>query len=397
MEQLINFTFFQLRSLLYSWKATLILIITPLLMITGIGMIILQIVEKDNFIERFKIAIVDNDQTMETRYVTEQLLNSEHLTKVTEVLRVDEKTARTLIKANEIAAIIILPQGFSKDIKKGINTPVKVIGNAQRPLQSELVKHLMESAAKFTSAAQSGINTIYHFLYEDQVTSKELSSLVKKSIISFSLHVIGRGAIYEIIEKNSLFQQDNLQYYILSFYLLLLMIWSFGIFVLLKKNTNHSLRMRLLSRGHTELIEKFSTLLTVVSTLIIFEILICIPLLFTFESEIIDFKFIVFTLFTVFMFVTFFLMIETLLKGEKAYLIIGLCFIIVGTIAGGHILPTVYFPTWLEKIGQLTINYWLLKLFITQSYIVVIKVLGLLPLLFLFTIYIKLQLDKRRC
>ncbi|MEK1831946.1 ABC transporter permease [Priestia megaterium] len=108
------------------------------------------------------MAIVDKDDTAQTKYVIEQLTEGK-LRKILKPLYTNEQKAKQLLQQNKVAAIVMLPKGFSHDIAHGKNQPLYVIGNSNKPLQSQLFRYVMESAADYTSAAQSGINTVEAF------------------------------------------------------------------------------------------------------------------------------------------------------------------------------------------------------------------------------------------
>lgn len=400
MNDVFTFMVFQLKTLLYSWKMILILLLTPMLFLAGIGLVCVKTFKEESHVQLFEIAIVDKDNNVETKFVIQQLLENSHISKVASVIQVDEDRAMTLLNNNKIVAMIVIPKGFSKDVKNGTNTPVKVIGNARQPLESQLVLHIMESAAKLTSAAQSGINTIDHFLAEEDVAREVLHTEFKKNVLSFSLHILGRGGIYEVKEKNSLFQHDILQYYFLSFYLLLLMIWSFSFPFLLKGKANGSLRFRLQSRGITVYKEKLASLASIVICITLCSYLLVMPFMLWLGLDPLNEMVLLGTFFIVLTFGVFFMMMETLVANDKLFLLMGIGFIIIGALAGGHIIPPVYFPTWLEVIGIYTINNWALKfmfaIFDQSPSFDAMKILGLVALLCFVMTWIILKVDKRR-
>lgn len=345
----------------------------------------------------FEIAIVDDDQTLETKYVIGQLLDNSHLSKVTKVTIVDHAKARTLMEKNKVVATIVIPEGFSRDVKKGLNTPVEVIGNGDRPLQAQLVRHLMESAAKLTTAAQSGINTIDHFLAEENVPDDVRHAEFKKSLLSFSLHILGRGTIFEMKEKKNLFQQDILQYYVLSFYLLLIMIWSFGFLVLLRERINGPLRNRLNSRGITEWKEKFAGFAAAVVSVSLISYLLSLPITWLFGSSAINYGNLLSIVRIVLTFSAFFMMLAVFVSNDQLFLLFGIGLIMIGAVAGGHVIPVVYFPDWLERIGMFTINSWALRSVFDPADMQSIKMLGLITISCLVITAVYLKTGYRRC
>jgi|GEM_PF-1362856 len=361
------YSFYQLRMVVKEWKVTLTILFVPIIFILGVWFLLHQLMASEERVQQFRVAIVDQDKTLETKYVIQQLVDSEHLKNLIEPIQVDREQAEEWIKDNKIAAMIILPQGFSHDVKRGINTPVEVIGNEQRPIQSILVRYLMESAAHATSAAQSGINTISHFLREADVPVEQRREAFKKSLLSFSLHTLGRGEIFEVEKKESLYLQNMVLYYVFSFSLLLLLIWTFGFLFLLEGQTNRAVRDRLLTRGVAKWQMKLASLLSM--------LLLLLPLFFlmviTFASylqllEPEEYTGLVLPLFMiVLLYSSFFITLYTIFRTERLYLLVGFITIIFGSMAGGYFIPPVYFPTWLEEIGTYTVQSWSLKLFLS--------------------------------
>jgi ABC-2 type transport system permease protein len=397
MKDFFTFLYFQLKTLVHSWKITVVLLLTPMLFFSGIGLVCIKLFSEEAHVQIFEIAIVDDDQTIETKYVIGQLLDNSHLTKVTKVTIVDHAKARTLMEKNKVAAMIVIPEGFSRDVKKGLNTPVKVIGNGKRPLQAQLVRHLMESSAKLTTAAQSGINTIDHFLAEEDVSNNVRHAEFKKSLLSFSLHILGRGTIFEMKERKNLFQKDILQYYVLSFYLLLIMIWSFGFLVLLRGRINAPLRNRLNSRGITEWKEKFSGFAAAVVCVSLISYLLSLPITWWFRSSLLNNGNVLSIILIVLTFSAFFMMLAVLVSNDQLFLLLGIGLILIGTVAGGHFIPVVYFPDWLERMGMFTINSWALKSVFDPTDMQSIKMLGLITISCLVITAVYLKTGSRRC
>lgn len=361
MKNTFNLIIFLLQSLLYSWKSILVLILVPVIFLSCIGWVCMEFFKEDAPDQFAEIALVDKDNTMETQYVIQQLLESDHLKRVTKITQIEEKKALQLMEKNEVAAMIVIPEGFSQDVKRGINTPVKVVGNAQRPLQSQLVFYLMESATKFVSAAQSGINTIYHYLEKEHVSSKDLSKEYKNSIVFYSLHVLGRGELFEVKEKQYLFHQSMTTYYVLSFYLLILFIWSFGLLIFLKGQLKQSIKNRLISIGVLTIHERMALFLTITLSVTSLAFLGSIPILLWMQISILRITIFLGILLIVSVISIFFILIDIFVHHDKFYLLTGMFFILIGTIAGGHIIPVVYFPQWVEKISLFTLNSWSLN------------------------------------
>lgn len=360
MKKTLFYSFFQLKMLIKLWRQGIVLFIAPMLVLSGIGFICIQILSKEGFVDSFQVAIVDNDQTKATEFIIQHLKGNDQIAKAVIFTELNEENASQLIEKNKIAAIIVIPDGFSRDVSNGINTPVTVISNGKRPIQSLLTVQLLESATKFTSAAQSGINTIYHYLEKAKVDEERINEEFNKSLATFSLHILGRGELFHGINKTSI-NNHLLEYYLFSFYVLTVMLWSFSVYLILNFNISKSLQLRLISRGLTS---KKSTIASLITSFIvnsIFNTIFIMLLSFIFDIQWIQLS--VYLVLIILSFTLLFSLTSSICNSNKVYMMVGICFIIIGIIGGGHIIPVIYYPVWLEQVGKITINYWALSLF----------------------------------
>lgn len=347
---------FQLKLVLKNWKSFLLFIAIPLLFLTIGYSLVEKLFDEPERFAPFKMVIVDQDKTVETALVIQQLQTNEQIQKTIEIIQTDEAEAGNLMKSNAIAAIVLIPEGFSKDVRRGVNTPIQVIGNEKRPLQVALIRHLMNSAAYLTSAAQSGINTIFDILSEEGASKKERKIEFKKSVVSFTLHIVGRGEIFHEKQYSHLFQTNIKQYYLLSFYVLLLLVWSFGAMFLLKNEVSATLQVQLELRG----VSRFQQMIV---EQIVLLIILLIPTFFAgwaiayyLKLQENGYKMVVASIVIVCIFSTLFMLLHSAVNRLKIYQVSGIFLIIVGTIIGGHFIPPLYFPVWLENVSSYSVN-----------------------------------------
>ncbi len=356
-----NFTIFlsfYVKALFSTKKVIFAIIFIPILFISGIGLIGSQLFQQESRVQPFQVAIVNEDPTFETKMVIKQLTDNDHLNQLMETIQTNQTHADELLNKNEIAGVIYIPKGFSGNVAHGENTPVQVIGNQRRPLQSQLIHYLLKSAADLTSAAQSGINTVNDFMVENDFPKDVRKKELRKNIVTYALHVLGRGQVFEEVKKASLFQEDILQYYAISFFILLLMIWGFCGQLLLSSRINQSVSLRLLSYGITPIhiiAAKFVALFLLVMGC---SLIIGIPLIIWMELA--PWSFVFGSILISLVFSLFFLMLESLFQREKVFLLMGVIFILVGAIVGGHLIPTAYYPSWLEQMSSYSVNAWAL-------------------------------------
>lgn len=363
MRNTFVFTSFYLKVLLKNRKAAAALWLTPIFFLLGAALIGNYFLKEESRVQAFQVAVINEDHTVETKMVIKQLTDSPHLNGIMSTMEVNEQKGYELLRNNQVAAVIFIPEGFSRDVARGINTPVEVTGNNQRPLQSQLVRHVMESAADFTSAAQAGINTIDYFMEEAEFSESSQKKQFKRDILSFSLHVLGRGEIFEEKKQNNLFQESLLDYYVISLYVLLIMIWSFLGLLLLKNNGNEAIENRLLGMGFSYFQSTLSRMLAAFIMVSFSSILIALTYLFwkgiATPAEIV--LWICGTLVAAFVFITFFVWVEAVVWNEQFYQFAGMILILLGAVIGEHFIPAVYFPDWLQSLNLFSLNGWVLK------------------------------------
>lgn len=390
---------FQTKLLIINWRTLLLFLVIPIMLFASLILILEQLLEKEGVVAPFKMAIVDQDNTVETALVIKQLEDHEQLEKLVELLQTDEKTAHELIQANKVAGILKIPKGFSKDVRNGKNTPVSVIGNKNQPLQAALIRYLVESAANLTSAAQSGINTIYEFISSEEISKKELRAEYKKSIVSFSLHIIGRNSIYQQKHDHHLYLSNLKQYYCISFYILTLFIWGFGSVFLLKREVLTTVSYRLLSRGVLPVQKNMADLLALLVVLNSAAIVVGVAMDILLK---LDIPFLLMALTSILIMTTFtslFMMFYTFIGNLKIYLFFCIPILFISSIISGHFFPTSFLPKWLETISGYSVDTMALQHLFSlvgeKESILPLSLFFIMIVQFLLTIFFSTLREKR--
>ena len=362
MKDILLFFSFYVRVFWKNRKAAAILWLTPIFFLFLLMVMAGQLLKADSFIERFDVAIVNEDPTVETRIVIKQLTDSPELQKVMNTFLAEKEDLEGLFEKNEVAAAILIPEGFSKDVAKGINTPVTVVRNPNKPLQSQLAGYVIDSAADFTSAAQSGINTVSYYMNEEEAfTKKERKDAFKQDLAAFSLHVLGRGKLFDEIGQEHLFSLNMAFYYAVSLFVLLIMVWSFLALQLFKRKMNPSVFLRLDSYGISPFSHLAARGLAAFLLVFISAMLLVLPAIIWMKAagpEMII-QAAVSAAIAAFVFISFFLLLEVLLVKDSLYLLAASVAILLSALLGEHFIPAIYFPDWMQRLNEFTINGWL--------------------------------------
>lgn len=238
-----------------------------LLGITYLGL--KPLLQDKQWVEPFSVAIVDEDNTFETKLLMKQYQESEELQNVLSFKKTDAGEASELLAANKIAGIVIVPDGFTKGIRHGKNIPVSVIGNPERPFQAELLKQVMVSNANLISSAQSGANAAFHYLRKMGLPSDEFRTYRDAIITDFTLQALNRNKIYETETLSALGGITSLEFYSVSGVLILLMIGGLFGMSLTARSEQTALRERLSLQGVRSGVFFMSNILSVFVLLVI--------------------------------------------------------------------------------------------------------------------------------
>ncbi|WP_162356924.1 ABC transporter permease [Metabacillus mangrovi] len=351
-----------MKGLLRKWKVLLFLFTVPLILMGGSAYIAGKAFTDKERLEPFKAAIVDLDQTVQTEYVIKQLLGSEEITKVIQPVVTTEDEALKMLAENQIAGIAVLPEGFSKSVINGVNVPLTVTGNSEKPLQAYLFRQIMESAADYTSAAQSGINTVYDFMIRAELPEEVVKKEYRKDLLSFSLHALGRNEVFEQTQENSLFIKNVLSYYGISIFVLLQMVWSYQILLFMRGQVTEGVASRLLLYQ----VNPWKRTAAEWMTAGVFLLPLLFLGLFTLKQAGIWngenlLPAAAGTVLTAMLFASLFAFLSALFKMDWLFQLMSALIIAAGCLLGGHFIPDFYLPSWLEPYHAFTVNTYALE------------------------------------
>ncbi len=181
-----------IRLFLRDWKACVLLLVAPLLFISFFTNALTPYLNKNNFIEPFPIALVDLENTTQTRMLAKQF---DEISIFSEVQQLDEAAAMQKLSDKAVGGVIIIPMDFTSSVAVGENKPVSVIGSSAMPLQAYVVKNVIQSAANLVSAAQSAIITIYHYDQIAGLSGTELETRYNDAVADYYLEALARNKV----------------------------------------------------------------------------------------------------------------------------------------------------------------------------------------------------------
>lgn len=199
-----------IRLFLRDWKACVLLLAVPLLFISFFTYALTPYLNKSSFIEPFPIALVDMENTTQTRMLAKQL---DEIGIFSEIQRLDEDTAMQKLSDKRVSAVVIIPRDFTGSIAAGENRPVSVVGSSAMPLQAYVVKNVIQSAANLVSAAQSAIITIYHYDKIAGLSGIELETRYNNAITDYFLEALARNEVFSSTDAAPQYSLTPVEYF----------------------------------------------------------------------------------------------------------------------------------------------------------------------------------------
>ncbi len=324
----------------------------------------------ESFVEPFDVAVVDLDQSLETKMIILQLASSDDFLGVVQFLTVDMDQGRAMVKDDEVAALVVIPQRFAANMRAGKNIPIDVVGNPQRPLQYRLFLAMMRSGADLISAAQSGVNTIYYFL-RDEVSVSILNSEVNQAIIDFSLQSLGRRQIYTdtVLTETGSFHLE--EYYGAATSVVMALLMGLYLLTVVRQDYSPGVEKRLLANGLTTATKITAKFFVIFSFLCIQLTIILALYLLVVQGKITGnwLSLIVVLLGMAANISMLFTFLSSLSSHPYLELSVGIGLVSVLTVLGGNILPISFLPQWMGVLSRTTPSFWMREGFLHSAFI----------------------------
>ncbi len=359
MKKVFLMVIFELKSYLRDIKTTLLIILTPLIILLIIGYFAAPIVQEQDLGEPFPVAVVNQDETAEAQTIVNFVMEDEELKQLFDLSVVNYSQALQKLEQNQVAGAVVIPPDFSRGLMRQETQEIEFIGNHRQPIPSAFTETMLHSATKLITAAQSGLITVHHFLQEAEVPSQEISSSTRQATLSFLLHSLGRREALET-ETLSPWGQISLQeYYSVSLMLIFLLLGGLTTLRVETENKEGTLQ-RLLAGGispakivSSKFLAKILFLtLQLAGILILFSIFLDNY----FRGELIH------ALVVIAAVIVSSAALLTLLSYGTNNLAaangIGFLFIILMAITGGSIIPLSLLPAWLEPFELVSFFGW---------------------------------------
>lgn len=309
--------------------------------------------------ENIGVAVIDQDQTMETKALLSQLSKEGALGESLSIISMGDRQAMKAMEDGEITAIVTIPEGFTGDLRSGTNTPIEVMNSSQYPLSSSMVTILLESGARYISAAQSGVNTVYHLHIKELASKEERSKLLQQVIIQFTLFALNRNQLFETEEIHQGSSIGWKYHGVIAFLVTGFLLSSIIFSMVSKEKMDQTIQERLRSmdvRTSVLIISQFFLYVSfftiqLVLAAFLLSVFLSMDWLFSFPAM---FTYAGFVLFTASMLS----LTDSMFGNRSAGSALLAAVFGLGCLVSGVWVPAVYLPEWMPAISQYVPFYW---------------------------------------
>ena len=194
---------------------------------------------------RFSVAFVDEEDSQYTQTVVNQVLKSPSIEAGFELLITNRKDALTMLAEDEIAAAIIIPDGFIEGMKVGHQKDIEVILNPKQALYANLVKGGMESGSYLMSAVQNVLYTFYEYTADLPISPDEVDKIFNIEMFSLISQAMNRDSMYKREVKTPWQNMEMADFYGISVILFFMALYSSGAIYQWHENGKRGLTRRM--------------------------------------------------------------------------------------------------------------------------------------------------------
>ncbi|WP_138416082.1 ABC transporter permease [Aquibacillus sediminis] len=340
------------KQLQKKWKSLPLLLLFPMVII-GLCFFILVSLFLPTEEQVIQVGLVDLDQSEETATMVSLIDDASLLDSYIHINTYSEQEASQALTNGEVSAFITFPKNFTSDLYNGNSVEVPIVGDPDKPIESYIIKELIDSMTRYIASAQANILTINDYAKRLPINDREREEMVMQQFNEFLLFTLSKDQAIQTEEITNVTTASPLKYYSLSGWFVLSTIWVFGIYILLGKTDGHTMWNRIRLYGVTMFETVFSRLLIAffygfILAMIGFYLYIKIH---TIEFYLIDYGRVslLIGLYQL-IFLTGIAMIDLVLKSKKVTLLLQVVLTGIVLFMSGAILPSLYFP---EKVKEI--------------------------------------------
>lgn len=218
--------------LLKKWYLLLYLLIIVIGLFTTL--IVIQQLNQDN--EKFRIGVVDKDQSPETQIILKSLGDGANLGKDISIKKYDQKVAEKKLENKALEGYYVFEKGMTQDFYKNGSLPISVHTYDQQSTKSLVINQLTDSVYQRLMLSMGGGLT---YTTLSSHNDKDHTLMLLTDLLFTGLNRAGA------FEYEPIHIYDSASYYVITTYLTSIYIFALSIFTILKMNQTTALWSRL--------------------------------------------------------------------------------------------------------------------------------------------------------
>lgn len=229
-----NYKLFNIyHSFLYKKWYLLLYLLLLFATIVGVMMVITYTQTKD---ERFRIGLVDNDQSSETRLILKSIGDGKSIGNNLELKQMTEHKAERLLTQNKLDGYFVLDKGMTDSFYKYGTLPISVYTYDKSSVRSVVIYQLTDSVYSRLMLSMGGIKS-YKVLYPEASREEMLEMMT--------------DMLFTGLNRNGAFDEQPVKlynsyaYYTVSAIFISIYLFYLSLFSVLKMNQEHALLDRL--------------------------------------------------------------------------------------------------------------------------------------------------------
>ncbi len=229
-----NYKLFNIyHSFLYKKWYLLIYLLLLFATIVGVMMVITYTQTKD---ERFRIGLVDNDQSSETRLILKSIGDGKSIGNNLELKQMTEHKAERLLTQNKLDGYFVLDKGMTDSFYKYGTLPISVYTYDKSSVRSVVIYQLTDSVYSRLMLSMGGIKS-YKVLYPEASREEMLEMMT--------------DMLFTGLNRNGAFDEQPVKlynsyaYYTVGAIFISIYLFYLSLFSVLKMNQEHALLDRL--------------------------------------------------------------------------------------------------------------------------------------------------------
>ncbi|WP_170008345.1 ABC transporter permease [Bacillus fonticola] len=246
MNTIWQLTKLSMRALWRDRKTLLLAGLFPIICIGTITFLLWMLLSIDEQ-KPISVALVNQDKNFQTTFIVEHLQGLEHVQASLDIQEMSYEEGQEAIRTNDVAAMMVIPEGFAASLMDGENRSIEVVKNEEQPFYAEWISQFLHSTTDYVTAAQSAVNTLYHFQNKQNpaLTVDEM----QPAILAYTLQALKGQDFFDQEEEWRTDASSLLSYLIVSSWLLVLSMWSILSVVIVSLKSSHAVDERLQVMG----------------------------------------------------------------------------------------------------------------------------------------------------